>query len=290
MIIVIAGPTAVGKTKLSVQLAKIYNGEIINADSTQVYEGIDIGTAKVTKEEKQRVPHHLIDIKKLNEEYSVFSYQKDCRAKIEEIKAKNKIPIIVGGTGFYIKAALYDYQFSEEVEKDDLFENLSNEELYKEIIDYDSDIEIDKNNRRRLVRTVNKIRKETMIEGQTPKLLYDDVIWIGLTADTEKLYELINKRADGILIDLVDEVKALYETYHDSKELQTAIGYKELIDFFENKTTFRDSVETIKKNIRNYAKRQYTFLKNQLDLQWFQVNYDDFSKTIDEVAFYIDQK
>ena len=114
MIIVITGPTAVGKTKLSVELAKKVNGEIINADSTQIFKGLDIATAKVTEEEKENIPHHLLDIKDINEEYTVFDYQKDCRNKIKEILSKNKTPILVGGTGLYIKAALYDYKFNKE--------------------------------------------------------------------------------------------------------------------------------------------------------------------------------
>lgn len=290
MIIVITGPTGVGKTKLSIQLAKIYNGEIINADSMQIYEGMNVGTAKVTKEEKRGVVHHLLDIRKIDEEYSVFSYQRDCRAKIKEIKEKNKIPIIIGGTGLYIKAALYDYQFSEEEEKDNPFEEFSNEELYSEIIKYDKEIDIDRNNRRRLVRTLNKIRKETMLESQNPKEFYNDIFWIGLTTDTQELYTLIDKRVDKMLLDLVDEVKTLYERNKDSKALQTAIGYKELIEFFENKTTFKECIKAIKKNSRNYAKRQYTFLKNQLNVKWFSVNYENFSKTIDEIVNYIEQK
>ena len=112
MIIVITGPTAVGKTKLSVELAKKVNGEIINADSTQIFKELDIATAKVTEEEKENIPHHLLDIKDINEEYTVFDYQKDCRNKIKEILSKNKTPILVGGTGLYIKAALYDYKFN----------------------------------------------------------------------------------------------------------------------------------------------------------------------------------
>ena len=117
MIIVITGPTAVGKTKLSVELAKKVNGEIINADSTQIFKGLDIATAKVTEEEKENIPHHLLDIKDINEEYTVFDYQKDCRNKIKEILSKNKTPILVGGTGLYIKAALYDYKFNKETIK-----------------------------------------------------------------------------------------------------------------------------------------------------------------------------
>ena len=289
MILVITGPTGVGKTKLSVQLAKIYNGEIINADSMQIYKGLDIGTAKVTQNEKEGIQHHLLNIKETYETYNIYEYQKDCREKIEEIKRKHKIPIIVGGTGLYIKAALYDYQLSSEEEKDDDFAELTNEEIKKQILEKEPDIEIDFQNRRRIVRYLNKIKKETLIEKQNPKLLYEDVIFIGLTTDIDTLYTRIDRRVDNMLLDLIDEVKELYKKDPSSRTLQTAIGYKELIDFFNDKATFKESIELIKKNSRNYAKRQYTFFKNQLDIKWFNVNYEDFSKTIKDVISYIER-
>ncbi len=291
MIIVITGPTGVGKTKLSIELAKIYNGEIINADSMQVYKELDIGTAKATLKEREGIPHYLLDIKSLTEDYNIYNYQLDCRSKITEIKNKNKIPIIVGGTGLYIKGALYDYQLSYEETKDEEFNDLSNDEIYEELIAYDPDLNIDKNNRRRLVRYLNKKRKETLITKTKPELLYNDVIFIGLTTDTEKLYSIIDKRVDKMILDgLVDEVKALHKKYPESRALNTAIGYKELIDFFEDQSTFNNSIDLIKKNSRNYAKRQYTFFNNQLNLHWFNVNYENFQETINEVINYIEEK
>ena len=131
-IIVITGPTAVGKTKLSIELAKKYDGEIINADAVQVYKGLDIGSAKVTEEEKEGIPHHLLDFKEVTEEYTIYHYQKDCREKIKDIQSRNKTPILVGGTGLYIKAALYDYKLSEE-KSTNTYDNLTNEELYEEL-------------------------------------------------------------------------------------------------------------------------------------------------------------
>lgn len=290
MIICIVGPTCVGKTKLSVELAKIYNGEIINADSTQVYKGMDIGTAKVTPEEKKGIQHHLFDIVDPTEDYNLYTYQRDCREKIDEIKAKRKIPIIVGGTGLYIKAALYDYHLSYEEEKDEEFLELSNEEIYNEILKKEPGIEIDSHNRRRLVRTLNKINKETMFEKQNPTLLYKDVIFIGLTTDTEELYERINKRFDQMLCPLVDEVKSLYKKYPTSRALQTAIGYKELIDFFEDNMSFKDSVDLIKKATRNYAKRQYTFFRNQMEITWFNVDFNNFENTIKSISAFIEKE
>ena len=141
-IIVITGPTAVGKTKLSIELAKKYDGEIINADAVQVYKGLNIGSAKVTEEEKEGIPHHLLDFKEVTEEYTIYHYQKDCREKIKDIQSRNKTPILVGGTGLYIKAALYDYKLSEE-KSTNTYDNLTNEELYEELKKLDKDIIID---------------------------------------------------------------------------------------------------------------------------------------------------
>ncbi len=286
MIICIVGPTAVGKTKLSVELAKIYNGEIINADSTQVYKGMDIGTAKVTKEEKEGVPHHMFDIKDVTEDYSVFDYQKDAREKISEIKNKGKIPIIVGGSGYYIKALLYDYEFSnEEVKKD--YSHLSNEEIYEKIMDYDVCVPIEKNNRKRNVRLLEKLENGSF-SIQDFKALYDDVLFIGLTTDRDNLYERINKRFDSMLIDLIDEVKPFYLKGIKTKAIMNGIGYKELYPFFDHEKTLKECVNDIKKNTRNYAKRQYTWFMNQMNVTWFTTNYDDFKETILEIVTFID--
>ncbi len=286
MIIVITGPTAVGKTKLSVVLAKIYNGEIINADSTQVYKGMDIGTAKVTKEEMEGIKHHLLDIKEVTDDYSVFDYQHDARCKIEEIKSKGKVPILVGGTGYYIKAALYNYVFNEEEEKKD-YQDLSLEEINKKLDNFQ--VNFDKNNRRRCVRFLEKLESETYQEQNDFKLLYDDVLFIGLTTDREVLYKRINQRLDDMFIDLVDEVKPFYLKRYKSKALQTAIGYKELYEFFDNKKTLREVSELIKQNTRNYAKKQYTWFNNQMNIQWFSVDFENFSNTINKIILYIEK-
>ena len=197
MIIVITGPTAVGKTKLSVELAKKVNGEIINADSTQIFKGLDIATAKVTEEEKENIPHHLLDIKDINEEYTVFDYQKDCRNKIKEILSKNKTPILVGGTGLYIKAALYDYKFNKETIKND-YSDYSNEKLYEKLLKINPETNIHKNNRKRIERELDKYSNNSFNQEKTDKLLYDTT-FIGLTTDREKLYDRINKRVDIML-------------------------------------------------------------------------------------------
>ena len=157
MVLVILGHICVGKTKLSVELAKKLDGEIINADSTQVYRSLDIATAKVTEDEKEGIPHHLFDIKDITEDYTVFDYQKDCRLKINDIISRGKTPILVGGTGLYIKASLYDYKFDKE-DSIKTFDDLTNDELYDKVIKLDKNNTINKNNQKRLIRALNYIK------------------------------------------------------------------------------------------------------------------------------------
>lgn len=289
MVIVILGPTAVGKTKLSVELAKKLNGEIINADSTQVYKNLNIGTAKVTEEEKQNIKHHLFDIKDIKEDYTVYDYQKDARSKIEEILNKNKTPILVGGTGLYIKSALYDYKFSDEPTKNN-YDNLSNEEIYNELLKYDKDTKIHINNRKRLIRALNYCVSTNLPFSQkekTDKLIYDS-IFIGLTTDRKVLYDRINKRVDVMVTEgLLEEAKQIYDSNIRTKAVNTPIAYKELFPYFENKETLDVCLEKIKQNSRKYAKRQYTWFNNQMNVTWFDVNFNDFNKTIEEVYEYI---
>jgi len=288
-VIVVTGPTAVGKTKLSIELAKKYHGEIINADAVQVYIGLDIGSAKVTKEEMEGIPHHLFDIKEVNEDYTIYHYQQDCRRLISEIQKRGNTPILVGGTGLYIKAALYDYKLSLEKENN-TYDNLSTEELYSELIKLDKEIQIDKNNRRRLIRAINyyKENNKSINDNKTDKLLYD-TIFIGLTTDRENLYNKINSRVDIMLKEgLLDEVKSFYEKGVRTKPLQSAIGYKELYEYFDGKISYEEAIDNIKKNSRHYAKRQYTFFNHQLPVVWFETDYHNFNNTIEKVSSYID--
>ncbi|MBQ9854240.1 MAG: tRNA (adenosine(37)-N6)-dimethylallyltransferase MiaA [Bacilli bacterium] len=290
MIIVVTGPTGVGKTKLSIELAKKYNAEIINGDSVQIYKGLDIGSAKVTEEEKENIPHHLFDIKDPNEDYSIYDYQKDCRAKIKELEDKGKNIIIVGGTGLYIKSALYDYELTDEVVSNN-YDNISTEELYLRLKQLDTDIEIDRHNRKRVIRALDYYlanNKSIRSNNKGNNLLYD-AIFIGLTTDREELYQRINKRVDKMIEDgLIEEVKSFHDKNIRSKILLSAIGYKELYSYFDNEITLEEAIELIKRNSRRYAKRQYTFLKNQLNINWFNVNFNDFSKTIEEIIKTID--
>lgn len=289
MIIVITGPTAVGKTKLSIEVAKKINGEIINADSTQIFKNLDIATAKVTKEEKENIPHHLIDIKDINENYTVYDYQLDARKKIKEIQEKNKTPILVGGTGLYIKAALYDYKFNIETIKND-YSNYTNEELYEKLLKINPITKTHKNNRKRIERELDKYSNNVKTQEKTNKILYD-TIFIGLTTDREILYDRINKRVDVMIQNgLLEEAKKIYDTNIRTKAVLTPIGYKELFDYFDNKCSLNEAIELIKQRSRRYAKRQYTWNKNQFNLKWFNVNFDNFDETINEVLNYIGVK
>ncbi len=289
MIIVITGPTGVGKTKMSVEVAKKINGEIINADSTQIFKGLDIATAKVTKEEMDGIDHHLIDIKNIDEDYTVYNYQKDCRNTIDDIKKRGKIPIIVGGTGLYIKAALYDYQFVGD--SNEQYQDKTNQELYDMLLKIDPGTNIHINNRKRMVRAINYFNdtnQEYSKKEKTDKLIYDDVLFIGLTTDRQKLYSIINNRVDKMLEEgLEKEAKKIYDTKIRTKAVMTPIGYKELFEYFDGVKTKEEQIKLIKQRSRRYAKRQYTWFNNKMNIKWFDVDYDDFNNTINDVLNYI---
>ena len=283
MILCIVGPTGVGKTKLSIELAKRYNAIIVNGDSMQVYKELNIGTAKVTEEEKCGIPHYLFDIKEVNEMYTVYDYQKDLRNILENNKDNNII--IVGGTGLYIKAGLYNYVFNEEKNLN-IFDNLTNEELYEKVIKKDKHSDIHINNRKRMIRFLNR---SNSIEDKD-NLLYD-VKFIGLTTDRKTLYERINLRVDQMIKDgLIDEVKSLYDRGIRSKSILTGIGYKELYEYFDGNISLNEAIELIKKRSRKYAKRQYTWFNNQMNITWFKVDFNNFNNTINNVIGYIDNK
>ena len=287
MIVCIVGPTGVGKTKLSIELAKRLNGEVINADSTQVYKGLDIATCKVNEEEKEGIIHHLIDIKDIMEDYSVYDYQKDCRKVIDDIISRGKIPIIVGGTGLYIKASLYDYKFMEESIKMD-YSNYSNDDLYNMLKSIDNNTLIHKNNRKRIERALDYYYNHGKImDSNTDKLLYD-VVFIGLSTSRDKLYDRINKRVDKMISDgLINESLKIYNSNIRSKAVMTPIGYKELFPYFEGLEDLDECINLIKQNSRRYAKRQYTWFNNQMNVKWFNVDFDNFNNTVNEVMDYI---
>lgn len=286
-IIVIVGPTGVGKTKLSIELAKKLDAEIINGDSVSIYKRLDIGSAKPSIEEREEIPHHLIDIRDVEEEYNVFEYQKDVRKLIEDITSRGKRVIIVGGTGLYIKAALYDYNFTETDGTDNTYDNLTNEEIYDRIKAYTDNIDVHKNNRKRLVRLLNKYEKGEVITTNKDKLLYN-IITIGLTTDRDFLYERINKRVDKMVANgLLEEINSLKEYYNKSRILNSGIGYKEFSDYLFNGQSLESTLDKIKQDSRRYAKRQYTFFNHQFDTNWFNVDFNNFNNTIEEVYKFI---
>ena len=293
MIIVITGPTGVGKTRLSISLAKKYNAEIINGDSVQIYKGLDIGSAKIREEEKEGIIHHLLDIREVYEDYTLYDYQKDARKCIAEILKKGKNVIIVGGTGLYIKSVLYDYNLSEEEKNNDNYDNIKTEDLYQKLTMIDPDNKVDKNNRRRIIRAINYYNshnKSISLNKNGNKLLYD-AMFIGLTiSNREVLYQRINDRVDEMLKNgLLDEAKSFYLRKIQTKPLRSAIGYKELYRYFDHEISYGEAVSLIKRNSRRYAKRQYTFFNNQFDIKWFNVNLDNFNITINDILNYIEK-
>ncbi|MBV7505675.1 tRNA (adenosine(37)-N6)-dimethylallyltransferase MiaA [Bacillus sp. sid0103] len=304
-LLVIIGPTAVGKTMLSIEMAKRYNGEIISGDSMQIYRGMDIGTAKVKKDEMEEIPHHLIDIKEPYENFSVAEFQHLVRAKIDEIAQKGKLPIIVGGTGLYIQSVIYDYQFSD-VPGDESYRHMleervkkiGNEALYKELLEVDpeSASQIHPNNVRRVIRALEifHLTGKTMQEFQTtqkPDLLYNTAI-VGLTMEREKLYERINDRVDVMMKEgLIEEVNGLYQQgLRDCQSIQ-AIGYKEIFAYFDGKVTLDEAIVNLKQNSRRYAKRQLTWFRNKMEVAWFDMtDVTNISKKIKEISHCIEGK
>ncbi|MBD7983610.1 tRNA (adenosine(37)-N6)-dimethylallyltransferase MiaA [Sporosarcina sp. Sa2YVA2] len=288
-VVAIVGPTASGKTALSVELAKTLNGEIINGDAYQVYRGLDIGTAKITEDEKEGVPHHLFDFKEPDESFSVAEYQIAVRNAIEEISSRGKLPIIVGGTGLYIQSVLFDFRFTEEAGNVNVRERLESElatengpeKLYNRLqtLDPKSAEKIHKNNHRRLIRALEIIEvtgktKDDHEQGQGHEPMYKHLI-IGLEVERERLYERIDERVDKMMNNgLFNEAKGLWDKGIRNVQSVQAIGYKELFLHFENELPLEDALEMIKKNTRNYAKRQMTYFKNKMEIFWFDAMSD----------------
>lgn len=293
-VLVICGPTCVGKTKTSVKLAKLFNGEIINGDSMQVYKDMNIGTAKIKEYEKDGVIHHLFDICNINEDFSVAQFQKLVREKITEISNKNKLPIIVGGTGLYLRAGLYDYNFNETKKTDYGLEEKSNEELYSLLTQLDKETAstIHPNNRKRVIRAIevyyenNGVGKVELIKTQNKKPIYD-VLYLGLTRDRKHLYELIDQRVDQMIKDgLINEAKYIFENA-TSKTARQAIGYKELFDYFKNTKSLDECIYRIKMNTHKFVKRQYTWFNHQVDTKWVDVENKEFNQIIEDCSIII---
>ncbi len=288
-VLVIVGPTASGKTSLGIKCANKYNGEIISGDSIQIYRGLDIGSAKASKDEQSLAIHHLIDIKEPFDNYSVKEFQEKGRALIDDITNRNKLPIVVGGTGLYIKALLYDYTFLDEEKDDDDFNELTNEQIYEllKVEDPKSLEKIHVNNRKRLVRALNVLRKHDkgisdIKDSQSHTMLYDAKI-IGLNKDRQELYRTCDIRVDKMIEDgLIDEIKFLLDKgiTFDNQCMQ-GIGYKEFRGYFDGTSSLEDCIALVKRNTHHFVKRQYTWFNNQMPIEWYDTSDESIYKSID---------
>ncbi|MCL2873330.1 MAG: tRNA (adenosine(37)-N6)-dimethylallyltransferase MiaA [Defluviitaleaceae bacterium] len=297
-LIVIGGATAVGKSKLAIELAKQINGEIISADSIQVYRYMDIGTAKPTKEEMNEIKHHMVDVVDPDEDFSVAVYQKICKECISCVIKSGKIPILVGGTGFYINSVIYDNEFSEETINLDYRHGLyecakekGNEYLHDMLtkIDPESAVQVHFNNVKRVVRAIEffnttgiKISEHNAVE-RSRSFAYDVKFFIA-NMNREKLYSKINKRVDQMLGDgLLEEVRGLLAMgYTSNLTSMQGIGYKELIPYINGEVSLEDAASKLKQNTRHYAKRQLTWFRNQTEAIWFDTGERNIEEIVNE--------
>ena len=279
MIYIICGPTGSGKTSTAIKLANALSCPIINADAFQIYKGMDIGTAKIIKDDPNYNKHYLLDIVSPDASYSVKEYQEAFRKTVSSLSKNYQDIVVCGGTGLYIRASIYDYNF-EEHEPDDTsdLEKLTNDELWNMLISLDKDAcnNIHPNNRKRVIRAIsiartNTISKSQNIEMQSHKLIYDDVRILMLNPPRDLLYENINKRVDIMFENgLINEVESLTKQYELSLTAKQAIGYKEVLDYLDGNCSLESAKELIKQRTRNYAKRQVTFFKHQFELETFE--------------------
>lgn len=303
-IIVIVGPTAVGKTYVSVELAKKLNTEIISADSMQIYKGMDVGTAKITEDEKHGIIHHMIDIVKPDEDYSVSEFRYDAEEIIDGLLLEKKIPVIVGGSGLYVNSLIYDLDFGNAKSDETIkkyYTNYYNEHgkdaLYEKLLKIDpvSAKRIHKNNVKRVIRALEvheltgKKFSELNTDIRKESNKYDCIL-IGLSMERKVLYERINQRVDEMLSDgLIDEVKSLIETgYSKNLVSMKGIGYKEIIDYLEGIIEYEEAVNILKRNTRRFAKRQYTWFLKDKNIKWFSMdNLEEIDNTIKDILGYV---
>lgn len=285
-VVVIVGPTAVGKTKTGIELAKAFDGEIVSGDSVQVYRGMDIGSAKVTKEEAEGIPHHLIDICDPDDAMSVAMFQQLARAAIDDIYARGKLPIIVGGTGLYIRSILYDYEFVEQpvdealrAELERFAEVEGREALHQRLVQLDPEraATIHPNNVRRVVRALEvAMQGDTQTTDSAPSEYYDFRLFV-LHADREILYDRINQRVDAMMeAGLVEEVERLLAQGYRDTQAMRAIGYKEMIPFIDGKMSKEKATDLLKQHTRQFAKRQLTWFRHQFDGIWVDMGRKSF--------------
>lgn len=277
-VIVICGPTASGKTKLGIEVANKVNGEIVSADSMQIYKYMDIGTAKPTKEERKEAVHHLVDFVEPNKRYSVSDFKKDATNIIKDILNRKKVPIIVGGTGLYINSLIYNIEYNE-IETDlnyrEELNKLDNETLYKKAMEIDEEAtkKISINDKKRLARILEIYKStgktKTELERDSRRELEFNYKIFVLSMDREILYDRINKRVD-LMIEkgLIDEVKNLLEKYDEFPTAMQGLGYKEVKEYIDAKLTKEEMIEKIKQESRRYAKRQLTWFRQYKDAIW----------------------
>src|SRR5699024_1500930 len=281
----------------SIKLAKKLNAEVISGDSMQVYKGMDIGTGKVTEKEMEHIPYHKLNILYPDDPFSVDDYQKRVQRTISDLNKRNITPLLVGGSGLYIQAVLYDYVFSNQKRDETLTKQLEarletegNLALYEELqqVDPVQAENIHPNNKRRLIRAleVYQATGKTLSERQSEqsKTSKYDYYIIGLKMDRETLYEQINQRVDTMIQNgLVEEVKYLYKQGYENTQAMKAIGYKELIPYIKGETDLDAAVQLLKRNSRRYAKRQYTWFKNQMNIHWYDVTNTKYDKIVDNI-------
>ena len=300
-VICIVGPTGIGKTKLSIELAKFLNSEIINGDAIQVFKEVDILSAKATKDEQDQIKHHFLDYLELDQRLDIAEFRNEAITLIKKLNSENKIPIIVGGSGLYLKSLLYDYNLSEikgrSNETEAKYQNYSNEQLYDLLVSVDSDSAsiLHPNNRKRVLRAIeiyedNEIKKSDFIDRQNHEMIFDALV-IGLEMPRDVLYERINKRVDLMVVNgLLEEVDYLYQNYSQNDyQVFQAIGYKEFIPYYQNEIKLDEALEKIKQNSRKYAKKQITWFKNQMAVQWLVSNPENFDETINDAKLLVEE-
>lgn len=293
-VIIIAGPTGVGKTKLSISIAKALHTKIINGDAFQVYKHMDILTAKIKEEEKLGITHYMFDILEPTEEFSVAEYQKQVRTLVDTLNDEGIIPIIVGGSGLYLDSVIYDYQFPETSsrESDSMYDEYSNEELHEmlEKLNPKAALKIHMNNRKRVIRAIELSKTTGTINSFNNKLVYDALVFF-LEDERENLYEIINKRVDEMIDNgLLEEVKFLNDHFTLSKTAKGAIGLKELLPYLNNETNLDEAIDNIKKNTRHFAKRQFTWYRNKDNVIHIKINRHNFDETVNQVLDIIKNK
>ena len=278
-----------GKSETALEVAKVFDAEVVNGDAFQCYKEMEIGVAKPPKEYFSIVPHHLFSFVEIDRDYTIADYQKDLRKTVDEILSRGKNVVIVGGSGLYIRSALYDYEFNKDPEVDmSNYEQLTNEELHKELekIDPEQAKIIHMNNRKRILRAIEIYlgqgrTKTDLIESQEHKLVYDAKFFVR-NMDRKELYYLIDKRVDKMIEQgLLEEVKTIFTKYGAGSKALQAIGYKELIPVLKNEYSLDRGIELVKKNSRNYAKRQVTYIKHQFPVIFYE-NTKDLLKILDK--------